>query len=177
METIQERDKTRAEAARAIQARVQGIKDQLAAALTAKGRTVTHTPYDVSVDGISIHLKVSEDGAGGRYSHRGSGKLRIKFGGYGSMRQFPEPKAGFDMEKIATEIDNHVKNGLETLARNQKLQAQVKDMEPVAAALNAEFGQFSVRVDNSGALVVRCERQVTEGQARKFLTAMREIFG
>lgn len=71
-------------------------------AIGAKLRKLGHkTGVCYVIDGHSIVATLSEDSIQRGYSRKPSNKLRFVFGNYGSKRQFPEPKSGFDIDKIA----------------------------------------------------------------------------
>jgi len=133
------------------------------------------------VDGVYIHLDIFEEGKGGWRRQQGNGRLRIKFGPWGDVRQFPEPKAGFDTRKIAGEISTYVKGCIARRTREQDLAARTQANRAVADAINAELGLsrfVGPRADvdaRTGMLVVRFEAACNEEQARALLVAGKMI--
>lgn len=59
------------------------------------------------------------DLTGSTFHRRVSGKLRILVGPYGSRKQFPEPKDGFNHEKIAEYIAEYIDQTNKTAAANK----------------------------------------------------------
>lgn len=74
-------------------------------ALTAKGHTcdgnVANNPL-YEIDGVYVGVQITAERYGGSYSLGYTGKLRLLVG----SRSYPEPKAGFDMDKCIERILN-----------------------------------------------------------------------
>lgn len=173
--------------AESIAARDRGLKFQalLLETLTKAGRKIETGPgvvYGPRVDGIAIQLQIRE--TIDHTHHRESGRLRLTFGVYGNgnKKQFPEPKGGFDVVKIAAAIEELVTESLAKKAQNERV-AQSRDVNrPLAEALNAEFNGSEWRglyagTGVSGHLTMKLSRTVTEEQARALFTAYNAIFG
>ncbi len=118
------------------------------------------------VDGYMTWFEcVEEERKTGSITSTGNGRLRIKIGSIGEKQQFPEPKDGFDLIKIADAISQMVawkKNG--EASRLKLAEARAKN-EPIAEKLNAEFGlsgygRLGARVGSDGAIWVKFEDAV-----------------
>jgi hypothetical protein len=72
----------------------------LGAKLRELGHATAAVRFVWAVDGHSLSVRLTEDSHAG-YTRGLSGNLRFVLGGYGHKRQFPEPKGGFDIDKIA----------------------------------------------------------------------------
>ncbi len=135
----------------------------------------------VAVDGIDVFLEMPEEGMGTFHSRRGSGRLRLKFGDYGDVQQFPEPKAGFDAPRIAKAISAYVR---ERVARQQAAEALCRRRDAsraLADAINDDLGLSSacgIRAEanlHSGSLQVRIEQSCSENEARALLAVAKQI--
>jgi hypothetical protein len=176
----------RREAARtAILARREAALAGIKAALEQRGHVAAAqmtTGFGQTWDGIFIHLEISEDTATGGWigRSRGTGRLRIKFGDYGDVRQFPEPKKGFDIEKLAGEISVHIQCQTRARALREERAVRYNVNKVVAAQINTDLGlkDYSPRavVDGTtGALVVQVSTGCSEVQARAILAAVKQI--
>jgi hypothetical protein len=170
--------------AKPIDERVKAVRAALQAELEGLGhRWEEPTPNGCGpkVDGVYIHLDIFEEGKGGWRRQHGNGRLRIKFGPWGDVRQFPEPKAGFDARKIAREISAYIKGCIARRTRERDLTVRTQANRTVADAINAELGLsrfVGLRADvdaRTGMLVVRFGAACNEEQARALLAGARAI--
>lgn len=133
---------------------------------------------DVVVDGVAIYLVIAEDIKNSDWLRRsGNGRLRLKFGDYGEVRQFPEPKRGFDTRHIAAEISAYVRD---KVARHQfatDLETRRRRSRAVVDAINAQLeldrgGEVRADVDiRTGRLMVSVQTICSEEMTRAILMA------
>jgi hypothetical protein len=105
----------------------------LQAAVEAAG--LTWPKHLVSID--------RERSSGSSYASRtGSltGRLRLKVGSYGNTKQFPEPKAGFDIEKIAAYVVARVRENKERNDYARQCSAIHQVNAAVAKQINTDLG-------------------------------------
>jgi len=108
----------------------------------------------------------------------GTGRLRIKICGIGDTQQFPEPKVGFDVIKIATAIEEFVERNKRREDGRLAKERAINVNDPLAKKLNKEIEESGVhdrpyvRLDSNGQLCIEMKVQVNERQARKILTAI-----
>jgi hypothetical protein len=174
-----------AAAPKSIDERRKAVRAALQAELEARGHRWEERggEWSPTVDGVLLHLEISEEGRGGWRRQHGNGRLRLKFGGYGDVRQFPEPKAGFDARKIAEEIAIYVKGCLAQRKREQEASARLQTNRAIADAINAELGLSTFmgpRADvesRTGRLIVRIDAALNEEQARALLAFTKKLTG
>lgn len=174
----------KAEAARKLDERRKAVVTGIFDALKQLGHATGGSEPSL-IDGVYIHLAVTEDHKSYSNWHRtyGTGRLRVKFGGYGNVRQFPEPKAGFTPERlaqIAGEISNYVSQLALARVRQQEAAARYESGKAVAERINSDLGlppYRSPRAESTGnGLRVCIDKICTEAQARALLAAYKEIF-
>jgi hypothetical protein len=107
----------------------------------------------------------------------GTGRLRIKICGIGDTQQFPESKAGFDTQKIATAIEQFVDRNKRREEERLAKERTINVNAPLAKKLNQEvglgnYGSPRVVVDGGGQLCIEMKVTVNERQARKILSAI-----
>jgi hypothetical protein len=108
---------------------------------------------------------------------KGTGRLRIKIGNIGDVQQFPEPKTGFDVGKIADAIEKMVARKKSAEESRLEVEKARNVNEPLAKRLNKEFGlsdygQPRACVGSSGELRVEFKGDVDESKARRILASI-----
>lgn len=102
------------------------VERAIALELVARGHVVETWKHSFreeqcySVDGHSQLIDVICE-AKGEWRREITGRLRAIVGGFGDKKQFPEPKAGFDIKKICDAIEGNIaEKDAERARRNSK---------------------------------------------------------
>jgi hypothetical protein len=157
-------------------ARILKTREELCSHLTRLGHAVAS--LGDNVDGVYTHLTIREERRrNGGWRSVGSGRLRVTFGVYGSLQQFPEPKVGFDYAKLAEEISAFVKDQLKRDELNKAREARYEAALTAARRLNAEprHPSASIGVDRYNHLKLEINCNLSEEQARQLLAAASAI--
>lgn len=135
------------------------------------------------VDGAWVSLEVVEQGSRPYQGMRGAGRLRIKFGQWGERKQFPEPRTGFDLDKIAKAILTYIEvkrvDKKFADARRDKMAAAQKLADEINADQGFGLGYrgLHVGVTHSAELCLVLEEAVDEATARGMLAAWKQLTG
>jgi len=180
------------------------IIEKILAALQAKRKDVTFkfeepklmTDQEAPWNRVTIgtfEIKVSErnvvpwfnvttEYSGSGFRSRATGRRRIAVGRHGSRTSYPQKADGsFSYGKIADTLIEIIEQDKDQEQRRIAAQINSSSSEAIAKHLKAEFGLggYSSRVQHSRTMatqvVVRIERDVTEDQARRFLTLMAQF--
>ena len=161
--------------------KVRGTKaiEEIKAAVVALGHTLDPKDGLLRVDGVYTDFQCSPD------YHRGwscypTGRLRIKVGGYGRVTQFPEPKTGFNAEKIAAEIHHIVEGGKAKAKREGEARERKANNDVIAKRLREEFGleEYAgpIQVDyTTGEMKLKVQMTIDEDEARQILKLLKEM--
>lgn len=147
----------------------QEVTSKLIEALKEKG----YEWSNCSINGIYFPIEVSSDRTGYGWGKVYTGKVRIKVGNWGEIKQFPEPKAGFDISKIVSYIIEQVKLEEKKIAKERELSQKKEKAQQVANTINRSipgtaFGLNAI-VDKHGYLSLDIRVRCSEEQAEKIL--------
>ena len=174
-----------------VELRAKSLEDQLRARVTERAGIVWkhHTVGVWEVTTLeghsgSVHFQFKPERTS-RGSFRGSrptGKIRAYIGPYGEMRQFPEPKNGFDLDKLATVIIEDIENSVAGRQRMQRVDAAHSIAKPAVLRLRDEFPEEKWNINESHfsdatpAIKLRLrDEEWTEDEARQILSMFRSI--
>lgn len=144
------------------------------------------TQMNFQVDGVWRPFEITADmpGYGSYHSwnrDRPPKKLRIQVGDYGSKKQFPHRKAGFDFPKIAKAISEYVNIRLAAKRTDEECRAKDKKhsalLRKVAKKAGLEaidgvvYGPLSVKSDYHGVHVTLSIRNITNEKALRNVIA------
>ena len=143
-----------------------GVRDQIAGALkalghkvkTSDGESVWDQAQITEIDGTWFRVIVKPTEASSGYRFTPTGKLCVSVGRFGGMKTYPEPKAGFDVAKLAGLISAAVKGMVMAdkarelaAARYKKNQVEVESLRRAfdhvgGLDIMVEHDRFKVRV-------------------------------
>jgi hypothetical protein len=161
--------------------RAEDIITAIEVALTDAGHSADFGRKDLGcrkfineVDGIYVGIQVKPQGG---TSYKPPTKLRLTFGSR-MVRQFPEPKNGFDAAKITAAVIEYVESEKARKASEAKAQDNHAKYLELADKINAEFGisryaSTAVKATSYG-LKVEIASTVTEDQARAIMAILDE---
>jgi len=136
MKTVQQQDQEKRAASKAKRSH---IREALKAAMKA-----AELEWDGhQVNGQFLDISIDEDTKGGMtwsMYHRGTGKFRIKVGSYGEVKQFPEPKKGFDYEKITKHITARLQRRKDSEVLEKARRNKSASNQSIADRVNAQTG-------------------------------------
>lgn len=115
-------------------------------------------PCLVSVDGVSMEMKLTAQQRGGRDqmgwgSIHYTGTLSMTLGTYPDAKNYPEPKAGFDVAKTVARIQEAVRTRKDKDDREAERRDSIKNAEVIGAevqqAIEAAMGPGAAEVRTS----------------------------
>ena len=91
-----------------------------------------------------LQIEGSADRTGSTWHRRYTGKLRIQVGDYGNRynrrKQFPEPKAGFDHERIAAFIADYIQRAIDSDAHRKQIRDMNEKSKSAATKIEKRVG-------------------------------------
>jgi hypothetical protein len=99
--------------------------------------------------------------------------------GFYQTLQFPEPNAGFDVDRIAQAILRDADDRAKARERNQMVAQRVRETQVIADRVNGERVSKVANVECSpeGNLILHCHQPLDEQQARQILHAIALVVG
>lgn len=151
-----ERNKREAQELRMVlKGKALGVRDQIVAALTALGHKVETLdgdsiwcrPQITNIDGMWFHVIVKPTETSSGYRFRPTGKLCVSIGSFeaGGMKAYPEPKAGFDIAKLAGLISAAVR---ELAAAHDRKNQVAVEVEKLRRAFG-HVGGLEIKVEHN----------------------------
>jgi len=170
--------------------RIKAVTAAIVKALVAKGHKVGYDGLSADasdsariVDGVSTGFAMNYEYTGGEWNPRYSGKLRMKMGSL-TTKNYPEPKAGFDIEKAVERIEAIVDRALDGQARMAKKDALEKQgreffLDSCKALGVTEVSEWQMEARHRGAILragtgerVYVQMQMNAKQLKAFLALL-----
>jgi len=119
-----------------VRERINDLKGRLLDHIRGAGHPVEelngYAIENVRVDGEHVSIVVNPERD---WSRKLTGKIRVSIGGYGDTRNFPEPKAGFNLEKLAAAVYSNVESARELRLSRASADAKCVRRNALAEAL------------------------------------------